>query len=184
MTDDDRADRIAFRDFDVNRSLPDLLRWLGDPDVRPWYDEGELTMGNIAARFAPRAGISCYSIVIDDQPAGYIQTYRIGDEPEYQRKIDVDPDAIATDLFIGEAAYRNRGWGTIVLRTFVNRIVFGEMGASLAMIAPDPKNLRAVRSYEKVGFRQVKTVHVVDDEHPGNTGEELVMLMRAPDGDS
>lgn len=180
MTSDDRANRVTFRDFDLPQALPDLLRWLGDPDVRPWYDEGELTAANIAERFAPRAGIHCYVIVIDDQPAGYIQTYRIGDEPEYQQQIDVDPDAVATDLFIGEAAYRNRGWGTVVLRVFLERIVFGEMGASLAMIAPDPKNLRAVRSYEKVGFRQAKTVYV-EDEHPGNTGVELIMLMSRPE---
>jgi RimJ/RimL family protein N-acetyltransferase len=48
------------------------------------------------------------------------------------------------------------------------------------MIAPDPANARAVRCYEKVGFRPVRTVHVVDEDHPGNTGDELVMLLDRP----
>jgi aminoglycoside 6'-N-acetyltransferase len=181
MPQTSRADRIAFHAFDLEEALPNLLRWLGDPDVRPWYDEGELTPENLSARFAPDATTHCYTIAIDNQPVGYIQTYRIGDEPEYQRQVDVDPDAVATDLFIGESAYRNGGWGTEVLRVFLERIVFGKMGASLAMIAPDPANARAVRCYEKAGFHPVKTVHVVDEDHPGNTGDELVMLLNRPD---
>jgi len=30
----------------------------------------------------------------------------------------------------------------------------------------------------RAGFRWVKTVPVVDEEHPGNTGDEYVMLLR------
>jgi aminoglycoside 6'-N-acetyltransferase len=90
--------------------------------------------------------------------------------------VDVPPEAVAMDLFIGEPEFRNRGWGTEVLTACLERLVFGEMNAPLAMIAPDPENARAVRSYEKVGFRPVRRVHI-EDEDPGNTGWELVMLL-------
>lgn len=171
-----RAGRIDFSPFTLD-ALPQMLVWLSDPDVRPWYDEGELTMENLARHYAPEDGMHRFLIVIDDRPVGYIQTYRVGNEPEYQRQIGVDPDAVATDLFIGDPGYRNRGWGSEVLRVFVDRIVFGQLGADVAMIAPDPANARAVRSYEKVGFRAIKTVYVVDEGSPGNTGDELVMLL-------
>jgi aminoglycoside 6'-N-acetyltransferase len=115
-------------------------------------------------------------ILIDDQPVGYIQVYRLANEEEYRQQIDISPDAVAMDLFLGEPAYRGQGWGTDVIRACLARIVFGEMDAPLAMIAPDPENTRAVRSYAKAGFRPVKTVYVTDEE-PGNTGYEMVMLL-------
>lgn len=176
MSQASRSDRIAFQPFDLEARLDDMIRWLGDPDVQPWYDEGELSEENIRRQFAPEDGLHRYTIVIDDQPVGYIQAYRVGNEPEYQKQIDVDPDAVATDLFIGEPGFRNAGWGTELLRVFHERIVFGEMGAELAMIGPSPENHRAVASYSKVGFRPVKSVYVVD-ESPGNTGTELIMLL-------
>lgn len=175
-----RRGRIAFRPVETRRDLPDLLRWLADPDVRPWYDEGELRSENIGARFAPEATTRKYIIEIDGQPVGYIQTYRLGDEEEYRRQVDVPPEAVAMDLFLGEPEFRNRGWGAEVLRACLERLVFGEMDAPLAMIAPDPENARAVLSYEKVGFRPVKKVYVVDED-PGNTGWELVMLLERED---
>lgn len=174
-----RAERISFRPFHLDNALPHLLRWLGDPDVGVWYDQGELTPENMMDRFAKQETIRQFTIEIDGKPVGYIQAYRLSDEPDYQRQVDVDPNAIATDLFIGEPEYRNAGWGAEVLRAFLTRIVFGRLKASLAMIAPDPANRRAVRCYENVGFRAVKTIHVVDEQRPGNTGEELVMLLSA-----
>lgn len=171
-----REDRISFEPVEIGRNLPDLLRWLADPDVRRWYDEGELTEANIGARFAPEPPMRTLMIVIDGTRVGYIQVYRLADEEEYRRQVDVSSEAVAMDLFIGEPAFRGAGWGTEVLRVCLDRIVFGEMDAPLAMIAPDPENARAVRSYTKAGFRPVKTVYVTDDE-PGNTGWELVMLL-------
>ena len=178
-SDRPHSDRVTFRPLD-REDLPLMLRWLADPDVRPWYDEGELTPENIAAKYAPLIDgtePTCgFIIVIGDVPAGYIQAYRVGDHPEYQRQVDVDPAAVGIDLFLGAPERRNRGWGAVVLRAFLDRIVFGEMGADLAAICPGPANTRAVRSYERAGFRAVKTVYVVDEE-PGNTGHELVMLL-------
>jgi aminoglycoside 6'-N-acetyltransferase len=185
MPDDTpRPDRVAFRSLAAD-DLHALLHWLADPDVHRWYDEGELTLANITARFTPAIDGSepthGFLIVIDGQPAGYIQAYAIGDHPDYQRQLDIDPRAVATDLFIGDAAFRNRGWGAVVLAAFLDRVVFREMGAALAMIAPDPANARAIRAYERAGFQWVKTVPVVDEEHPENTGDEYVMLLRRED---
>jgi hypothetical protein len=119
LADDSRIDRIDFRPLAAD-DLPALLYWLGDPDVSPWYDDGALTLENVTARFLPVVDgtepTRGFTIVIDGQPVGYIQAYAIGDHPDYQRQLDVDPRAVATDLFIGDATYRNRGWGSVVLR--------------------------------------------------------------------
>ncbi len=178
--------RIAFRPLD-GADLPDMQRWLADPDVAIWWREYDLSLDALVGKYQPMIDgaepVRGFVIVIDGQPVGFIQAYRIGDHPDYQRQLAVDPEAVATDLFIGDAAWRDRGWGTAVLRAFLNRVVFGEMGTGLAVIAPEPANARAIRVYERVGFRWGTTVPVVDEDDPAKTNEEYVMLLRR-DGDS
>lgn len=176
--------RISFRRLRGD-DLPLLVRWLGDPDVSPWYGEGEPTLASLTARYADRITgedtTRAFVIEIDGQKVGYIQCYWIADEPDYARQLALppmpEPGAVGTDLFIGEEAFRNRGWGTPILRAFHRQIVFGEMQASVAIIAPSPNNRRAIRVYEKVGFRWLKTVSIVDDDHEENSGPEYVMLL-------
>ena len=103
-----RSSRIEFVPFEVETALPDLRRWLVDPDVRRWYDEGEPTTANLRRRFAPDPGVRACSILIDRCPAGYIQVYWLRDHPEYQRQVDVDPEAVSIDLFIGEPDLRGQ----------------------------------------------------------------------------
>lgn len=144
-----------------------------------------MTLANIQSKYAPRIlgtdMTRTFVIEIDGQNVGYIQCYWIADEPDSARQLALppmpEPGAVGTDLFIGEEAFRNREWGTPILRAFHRQIVFGEMQASVAIIAPSPDNRRAIRVYEKVGFRWLKTVSIVDNEHPENTGLEYVMLL-------
>ncbi|MGN6032732.1 MAG: GNAT family N-acetyltransferase [Thermomicrobiales bacterium] len=175
--------RIAFRPL-ADDDPRQMLGWLADPDVSPWYGEGELTLVNLQARYAAIIGgtdtTRGFIIRIDGQDAGYIQCYWLADEPDYARQLALpapfDTGTTGTDLFIGDPAFRNRGWGTPVLVAFHREIVFGAMDARAAVIAPEPGNLRAVKTYERAGFRWLKTVAVVDENHPENTGDEYVMV--------
>jgi len=173
---------IQFRPLALT-DLPVITTWLNDPDVAAWYGEGDPTLEHLTEKYAPlidgREPTDGYIIRIDDRDAGYIQCYVIDRHPDYARQIQVEPGAVGIDLFIGEADFRNRGFGSQVLRAFLDSIVFGEMAATTAIIAPEPANTRAIRSYEKAGFTWIKTVHI-DDPEPQNTGEEYVMVQRAP----
>ncbi len=176
----DRAPRITFRPLE-DGDIPTMSRWLADPDVAPWYAE-DITdpdglRGHYRAEIAGESTTRAFVIRIDGRDAGYIQCYVIDDEPEYARQLAVDPGAVGIDLFIGEVLARNRGHGAAVLRAFLAQVVFGEMGAEVAIIAPEPGNTRAVRSYERAGFVWQKTVHVVDEDAPHNTGDEYVMRL-------
>ncbi len=176
--------RIAFRSL-TGPDLPGVQRWLADPDVATWWREPDLSLDALVGKYQPiidgTEPVQGYVIVIDGQPVGFIQAYRLGDHPEYQRQLEIEPEAVATDLFIGEAAWRNRGWGAVVLGAFLQRVVFGEMRAGVAMIAPEPATARAIRVYERVGFRWEKTVSVVDEEDPARTNQEYVMFLRRGD---
>lgn len=167
---------ITFRPVDIAADVPMLFAWLSDNDVRQWYDEGEHSLQNYRARFAPEPDIRKYIFAINRVDAGYLQAYWLHDEPEYQAQLALDVDAVSIDMFIGVAGLRNRGLGSIVLRSALQRIVFGEMNAEYACINPVPENIRAIRSYEEVGFVQQRTVYV-RDSLPENTGHERIMLL-------
>ena len=170
-----RHQRVHFRPLRLDDDLPRLKVWLEDPDVSPWYSDGETTLENLRDKYAPEPSTQKYLFEIDEIPAGYLQTYQLGDEPEYAAQIAIETDAGCIDLFIGEAQFRNCGWGTSILIAALDRLIFGQMACDMAMIAPSPSNTRAVRCYEHAGYRQIKTVFVSADE-PENTGYELVML--------
>lgn len=163
---------ITFRRIEIERDLPLLYAWLADEDVNRWYDEGEHSLENYRRKFAPEPTVNKFIVEVDAHPVGYLQTYWLSDEPDYAAQLGLEHDAVSIDMFLG---VRNRGWGSRILTAVLERIVFGEMRAEWACINPDPENIRAVRCYEKAGFRGDRVVHIVDDE-PGNTGNERIML--------
>jgi len=174
-----REYRITFRPL-TRDDLELMRRWLGDPDVSPWYRAGELTPEGMDAHYGPkidgREPTQGFIILIDDRPAGYIQTYVLGDHPHYLEQLDLEPDVVSTDLFLGEPAVRNHGWGAPVLRAFHRQIVFGEMGARVASIMPSIRNDRAVAAYRRAGFTWHRVVRVHDPE-TDETDDEVIMLL-------
>lgn len=173
---------VAFRPL-VSHDLPQMRSWLADPEVAAWWREADLSLEALIGKYQPLIDgtepTRAFIILIEGRDAGYIQSYRIEDHPDYARQIDLPIGSVATDLFIGEASLRGKGWGVCVLHAFLAEIVFGEYDAALAVIAPEPTNLRAIRAYERTGFRWLKTVAIVDEDNPLDSGDEYVMVMPA-----
>ena len=98
------------------------------------------------------------------EPIGYIQTYRLVDYPDYSQQFapDIDESVLSTDLYFGDSRYLQQGLGQIILKQFLQEYIFGKMKASACMIGPDIENKRAIRAYEKVGFRHWQTVAMQD----------------------
>ncbi len=147
-----------------------LHEWLNQDFVARWYRVGDGSYEAIAAKYLPRIKgeepTKCYLILVGDLPVGYIQTYRIGDYPEYGRYVDIAEDAAGIDLFIGHPDYIHRGLGKDIMREFLRRIVFGESNAESCVVGPEPANKGAIRAYEKAGFKYLKTIRVPDEEEP------------------
>jgi len=61
------------------------------------------------------------------------------------------------DFVIGETDYLGKGYGTIIIKKFIEKI-FAETKASKIIIDPDPNNIAAISCYEKVGFKKVKEI--------------------------
>ena len=70
------------------------------------------------------------------------------------------------DLSIAEPGLLSRGLGSAALTAFTRALY--DNGHQIIIIDPDPANLRAVRAYERAGFRAVP--HLL-----GRTGDTLIM---------
>lgn len=152
-----------------------MYRWLRDPEVARWYGRAPETLAEVEGKYASRISgeepVQCFIVSYHEKPVAYVQTYRIDHDFEYAEALGVDRDAAGVDLFVGESAFRYRGFGAVMLRMFVDLIVFGEPRISCCVIAPSVSNVSAIRAYEKAGFRHIKTVRVPQESEP-----EYVMI--------
>ncbi len=106
-----------------------------------------------------------FVVVVDDRPFAYLQCYDplawpengLGDHPLGTRGID---------QFIGELDLIGRGHGSAFIRAYTDRLLAA--GAPRVLTDPDPTNARAIRAYEKAGFR---------GEHIVDTPDGVALLM-------
>jgi aminoglycoside 6'-N-acetyltransferase len=148
--------RYAFRDMTAD-DLPMIKRWLGAAHVREWW-------GDPAEQYALVSGdldepaMDQYIVSSDGRAFAYLQCYDLsawdsgfGEQPKGTRGID---------QFIGEADMVERGHGSAMIRAFVDERL--KRGAPRIVTDPDPRNLRALRAYEKAGFMRVGMVDTPD----------------------
>jgi aminoglycoside 6'-N-acetyltransferase len=177
------ASKVSYRRLTLD-DMPLLYRWFHNPAVARWWVPKPESVKALEDKYSPRVSaeekVDCYIMEYDAMPVGFIQTYRIDVDPEYAAALDVDPDAAGVDLYIGEDAFRHRGFGPILLREFVDRVVFADPSISCCVIGPAVSNTAAIRSYEKAGFKHVKTVPVPGEDEP----EYIMELWPAPAGHS
>jgi aminoglycoside 6'-N-acetyltransferase len=153
-----------------------VRRWLLEPHVKRWWDDGVKSPYPDASIEEYREAIQGkdptyhYLALIDSRPVGMLQHYRIGDDPEYAAALALGEDAIGVDLFIGEVELIGRGHGPAMLRQFLREIAFPFHGIDVCVIGPSVQNIAAIRAYEKAGFRALREVDV-----PGEPDREFLM---------
>ena len=170
-------EKIAFHKLQIS-DLELMHKWLNTPHVSKWYGKEQRTYQQVFQKYTPRingkASADPFLVIHAGTPIGYLQTYRISDHPDYNALVKADADTAGVDLFIGEADYLHRGFGTAMLRKFVQEVIFSDDSYSHCVIGPEPGNLAAIRCYEKVGFQYSKTIHI-----PGESqGEYLMSISR------
>jgi aminoglycoside 6'-N-acetyltransferase len=159
-----------------------IRRWLLEPHVKRWWDDGLKTPYPEAVIEEYREAIEGkdptyhYLARIDQRAIGMFQHYRIGDDPEYAETLALGEDAIGADLFIGEADVVGRGHGPAMIRQFLRDIAFPFHRIDVCVIGPSVENVAAIRAYEKAGFRPLREVTV-----PGEPDPEYLMRLTAKD---
>ena len=120
--------------------------------------------------------VSACVIMLRSSAIGYIQFYLVGEESRnsYGLPADYDLESVyGIDQFIGEVSCWNGGLGTRSISLLL-RYLFQTNGARKVILDPQVTNLRAIRRYEKCGFRKVKILEA-HETHEGVLRDALLM---------
>ena len=149
-----------------------LREWLCRPHMREWWGEPETELGYIVDMVEGRDTTRPFLIMLDGEPAGYIQYWFIGHHQneiwvkDHPWLMELPKETVGVDLSIGDPERLSAGIGSAALKAFV--AMLRADGFSDIIIDPDPDNHRAVRAYEKAGFQPIP-------ELKGRTDDVLLM---------
>ena len=127
--------------------LPDLLRWLHEPEVRQFWGTPEENLDDLREEYIEPDVYPAWSFVIhlDGRGVGLIQYSHRYPDPDYFWDAGID-------ILIGEPDARGRGAGIEAIRVLL-RHLFEEKRLHRVTIDPEAGNPRAVHVYERAGFR-------------------------------
>lgn len=135
-----------------------MTKWLSDPRIYKFIYGKSKNLKWVKNKYGPRSRKeepvnSCF-IEFKNQPIGYIQYFNIKPhEKDYE--MENTQNVWAIDMWIGEPDFWDKGIGSRTLNLLVDYI-FKNQKAKKIIIDPHVNNPRAIRVYEKVGFKKVK----------------------------
>ena len=101
--------------------------------------------------------------MLDGRAIGFAQSYvSMGAGDGWWEEI-TDPGVRGIDQFLCEEADLGKGLGTRMVTAFV-AMLFADAAVTRIQTDPRPSNARAIRCYEKAGFRAVRTIVTPDGE--------------------
>lgn len=158
-----------------------MARWLTDDRVLELYEGRDRPhpYDRVVAKYGPRVRgedpIRPCILVYQEREIGYLQYYPVASPEEYG--LDDATGTYAIDLFIGEPEYWGRELGSRALSALVSYML-EELDATRIVIDPRMDNHRAIRSYEKCGFRKVKLL-AGHELHEGSRRDCWLMTIEA-----
>jgi aminoglycoside 6'-N-acetyltransferase len=155
-----RGEMVTLRPV-TREDLPALLAILEEPEVARWWRRSEWER-------VDESDADTFTIVVDGEAAGCIQ---------YSEETDPDYCSAAVDIFVGTAA-QGRGVGPDAMRTLIAWLV-AERGHHRLTVDPAAENARAVRVYEKLGFRRVGVLRQYERVEDGVWRDALLMELLA-----
>lgn len=144
------GERVRLRAIE-REDVPRFLRWFNDPEVRQY-----LTMYRPLSRAEEERWVESLAsrredIVLAIEVRAGDQWVHIGNVGLH--RIDWKNRTATLGIVIGEREFWGKGYGTEAVRTML-RYAFGELGLNRVELETYSFNPRAIRCYEKAGFRR------------------------------
>ena len=142
-------------DFDI------MVNWLNDKEVLEFYDELPSNLDRVKEKYGPRITGNHYVtpciVEYKNQPLGYIQYYEIQEDDLKKYGYDSKQNIYGIDQFIGKPEMWGRGIGTLMVGLMLNFLQ--SKGAEKVVLDVRNNNIRAIKSYEKCGFKKIKKLN-------------------------
>jgi aminoglycoside 6'-N-acetyltransferase len=181
-----QKDAVTIREMQFKDDDFDLMeKWLTDAEVLQYYEgrDHPFTRQQVIEKFGRRtigkdSVVSCIA-EYDGLPIGYMQYYELPESSKEKYGVAGARNVYGMDLFIGETRYWNQGIGIIMVKALLEYL-FEVKEASKVFIDPQTWNERAIRCYEKSGFRKVKVLPQ-NELHEGTLRDSWLMEISAED---
>ncbi|PEB56191.1 GNAT family N-acetyltransferase [Bacillus pseudomycoides] len=136
-----------------------ISKWLTNSEVLQYYEgrDKPQSLEKVHMYFIhnPKSDEKRCLVEYAGERIGYVQMYPIDSEWKELYGYRENQNVWGMDQFIGEPIYWNRGIGTELVQAMVTYII-DELGAEAIAMDPRVANERAIRCYEKCGFKKVK----------------------------
>jgi aminoglycoside 6'-N-acetyltransferase len=140
------------------QDLPTVHRWLRAPHVGEWWGDPDQQFALVSGDLSDPA-MEQFVVSAEDRSFAYLQCYDPTAWPENGFGA-LPAGSRGVDQFIGEVHMIGRGYGSAMIRSFVDALLGS--GTPLVVTDPDPANARAVKAYEKAGFQKSRLVDTPD----------------------
>jgi aminoglycoside 6'-N-acetyltransferase len=164
-----RGERVTLRPLTA-ADVPKLAEIAAEPEVARWWHE--VTEEDLLAKIAPDADVLAFAVEHEGEVVGLVETTE-ENERDYRHA--------GIDLFLG-TAWHGRGLGTDTVRTLARHLVH-DRGHHRLTIDPAADNERAIRSYEKVGFKRVGVLRRYERGQDGTWHDGLLLDLLAEELD-
>lgn len=162
-----QGERVVLRPLRVD-DAPRIAELAADPEVARWWPD--LTEGEVTDKAEGKTDSTGFAVLHDSELIGLVQ-YHEEDDPEYRHA--------GIDLFIA-TPYQDRGFGTDTVRTMARHLIQDRSHHRL-VIDPRADNKRAIRCYEKVGFRRVGVMREYQQAPDGTWHDGVLLDLMARD---
>ena len=152
------AERLTLRPIAEEHVKP-LVAILEQPTVAPWWGRWD------AERV--RKDFEGWVIEIGRSVEGWLQAYE-EEEPDYRH--------VAFDITLS-TAFQDQGYGPAAIRAAIGHFV--AQGHHRFTIDPPATNARAIRAYEKIGFKPVGILRQYERAPDGSWRDGLLMDLLA-----
>lgn len=152
------------------RDLETLVSILEDPDVARWW--GRYDRARVRREFLEASDTIVFVIEVDGEVVGSVQ-YAEEPAPDYRHA--------SLDVFL-HSAWHGKGLGADAVRT-LSRHLFHDRGHHRLTIDPSVDNEKAIRTYRRVGFREVGVMRQYERTPDGRWQDCLLMELLEGDLD-
>jgi aminoglycoside 6'-N-acetyltransferase len=166
--------------------LPALAAWLRAPHVEAWFPwlHGDVDPpAAVEAEYGPCIDgddpTELFVIETDGQPVGFIQRYRISDNPEWAAAVSPVGDvstAVGFDYAIGARDATGRGVGSAAIRHLLRDTFDRYRDVDSVIVAMQQANRASWRALERVGFER-RWAGLLDSPDPSDAGPSYIYVM-------